>query len=320
MYMFNKKIILFLIITFCLVDFFFFQYVQNKRVKIYESKKQNFTGITKEKAINIFDKLINLIYHKRKAVEINIDSKKSEFIPKIYYIGNGKTGSTSIKAGFYNINVAHWHSVKHFEKLYQTKLLSSNKYNLYDLIIYIGNKYKFKPVIIESVRNVIDVGISRIFQHIKLDRGPNDYKGKKIKKYKSDNNINGIIKIIKNNINESLRTIPYSCKMFKKYYNIDLISNFDKDLNYYFNDINNVYLLVLKFEDIKNWEKIINNNLPYKFVLTHHNKTDDKFYGIVKKNIKFTKKELEPLLNCDKMTFFYTNDEINNISKKFIVN
>ena len=44
--------------------------------------------------------------------------------------------------------------------------------------------------------------------------------------------------------------------MFEKHFNIDLISSFDKDINYYFNDKNNVYLLVLKFEDIKNWTEI----------------------------------------------------------------
>ena len=183
------------------------------------------------------------------------------------YIGNGKTGSSSILRGFVNINVAHWHSVAYFERIYKTKLLTSNNYDLYDLIIYIGNKYNFKPVIIESVRNPINLGISSIFQHIKRDRKhKTECELCKIKTYKSDNNINAIINIIKN-YNSEENSKPYSCEMLKKHFNIDLSSSFDKDLNYYFNDTNNICLLFLKFEDIKNWTKIINNNLPYKFVL-----------------------------------------------------
>ena len=82
----------------------------------------------------------------------------------------------------------------------------------------------------------------------------------------------------------------------------------------------NVYLLFLKFEDIKNWSEIINNILPYKFVLTHENKTTNKFYEIVNTNLKLTKEELQPFLDCSKMIFFYSNDEIDKISKKFIAN
>lgn len=269
----------------------------------------------------VFEKLINLIYSKRKEVNVVVKSQKiSEFIPKIYYIGDGKSGSSSIKKGFVNVNVAHWHSVCYFESQYESKLLSSNNYDLYDLVIYIGNKYNFKPIIIESVRNPINLGISRTFQHIKRDRGPNDELGKQIKKYKSNNNINGMTEIIKKNISNEINLLPESCNLFKKHFNIDLLSSFDKELNYYFNDVNNVYLLFLKFEDIKNWEEIINNNLPYKFVLGHANKTTDKYYELVIKNVKFTKKELQPFLDCNKMSVFYSNDEIEKISKSFMLN
>ena len=271
--------------------------------------------------MEVFENLINLIFSKRKEIKVNLNSKNiDEFIPKIYYIGAGKSGSSSIKVGFPNMNVAHWHNVAYFELIYKTKLLSRNNYDLYDLIIYIGNKYNFKPVIIESVRNPIDYGISCIFQHIKRDRGPNDHIGKQIKECKSNNNIKDAIAIIKKYTSDRINHLPLSCNMFKKHFNIDLLSSFDKDLNYYFNDKNNVYLLFLKFEDIKNWPEIINNNLPYKFTLKHANKTTDKFYEIINSKLKFTKKELQSFLDCPKMTFFYSNDEIDKISKKYIAN
>ena len=52
--------------------------------------------------------------------------------------------------------------------------------------------------------------------------------------------------------------------------------------------------------------------LPYKFVLSHTNKTKNKLYDKVKTKIKFTKKELQPLDNKT-ITCFYTNDEIDKI-------
>ena len=73
--------------------------------------------------MNIFDNLILLIFLKRKEIGINSDSKYiSKFIPKIYYLGDGKSGSTSIKLGFPQINVAHWHNLSYFEKIYETKI------------------------------------------------------------------------------------------------------------------------------------------------------------------------------------------------------
>ena len=41
-------------------------------------------------------------------VMVKVNSKNiCEFIPKIYYIGDGKSGSTSIKKAFTYVNVAH---------------------------------------------------------------------------------------------------------------------------------------------------------------------------------------------------------------------
>lgn len=271
----------------------------------------------------IFDILIDLIYHNRKEIKINCNSTiLSVFIPKIYYIGDGKSGSSSILNGFLNVNVAHWHNVSYFEKIYNTKLLTNNFYDLYDLIIYIGKKYNFKPVIIESTRNTINLGISRVFQHIKYDR-KHDTKCKlcQIKNLQSINNIDSINNIVKEYIltTEVVKS-PYSIKMYKKHFDIDLYSSFDTNLNYYFNNTNNVYLLFLKFENIEYWSKIINNHLSYNFVLKHYNKTINPFYKIVNENIKFTEKELKPIFDSNKFTYLYTNNEIENIKQKFIKN
>tara|TARA_Y100000389_G_scaffold99354_1_gene96088 strand:+ start:15370 stop:15693 length:324 start_codon:yes stop_codon:yes gene_type:complete len=106
--------------------------------------------------------------------------------------------------------------------------------------------------------------------------------------------------------------------MFKKHFNLDLSTTFDKKLGYYFKDANNIFLLVLKFENIKKWNEIINNHLPYKFALNHDNKTFNNFYERLKKNIKFTKKEIQPILDSYKINSFYSNDEIDKIDKNLI--
>lgn len=241
-------------------------------------------------------------------------------MPRVYYVGRGKTGSSSILHGFSNTNVAHWHTREYFEQLYGTKLLTNNNYDLYDLIIYIGNTFNFKPTIIECIRNPIDVGISYIFQHIKINR-KHKYKCSlcEIKKYKSHNNINAAIEIIKEYLkNTETKKTSYSLRMYKKHFDINLLSSFDKKLNYYFNDTNNVNLLFLKFENIEKWSEIINKHLPYKFVLKHRNKTVDPFYKKVKKQITFTEEEFLPFLDNEHFTSLYSNDEIDKVKKKYI--
>jgi len=268
--------------------------------------------------MRIFDTLIDLIFSKRREIHININSKKiSEFIPKVYYIGNGKSGSRSIMEGFPNINVAHWHNINYFQIIYGTKLLTNNNYDLYDLIIYIGNKYNFKPIIIESIRNPINSGISGIFHHIKSDRGHGiECKLCQIRKM---NDVDAIIKITKEFLLRENRR-PLSIQMYKKHFDIHLVLNFNNKLNYYFNDANNCYLLFLKFENITEWTKIINDCLPYKFVLIQTNKTTHHMYEKVKQNIKFTEEELQLFLDNKEITCFYMKDEIDKIKQKFIKN
>lgn len=268
----------------------------------------------------VFDKVIQLICSKQTEIEVNVHSNKvSEFIPKIYYTGEGKTGSSSIKRGFPSVNVAHWHDTSYFEAQFNTTLLSSHNYDLYDLIIYIGTKFKFKPVIIECTRNPINIGISTIFQHIKRNRNHKTYcEICEIKKHKSNQNLKEIIRIIKKHCVKQIDNIPYSCEMFTKHFDIDLPSCFDKQTNYYFKETNQAYLLFLKFEDIQNWKETIHKHLPYKFVLKHENKTVDKYYQLVKQNITFTKEEIQPYLDSFKMTTFYSEEEIKELETRFI--
>ena len=105
--------------------------------------------------------------------------------------------------------------------------------------------------------------------------------------------------------------------MYKKHFNIDLINCFDKTINYYFNDKNDVYLLLLKYENITEWSNIITNHLPYKFVLKHSNNGVNSKYIQVKQKINFTKEEIQIILDNDMIKYFYTDNEIKNIYNTF---
>jgi hypothetical protein len=264
--------------------------------------------------MNVFDKIIQLIYLKRngsagRQLVINKNSKKiKKIMPRIYYIGYGKTGSRSLKEGFPTENTAHWHTVLYFEHIYGTKLLSKNNYDLYDLILYIGKKYNFKPILIEAIRNYIDLNLSCIFHNIKKNKGKKN-RYELPKKNKIDTIRKSMIEILKNDKK------PYSVSMYKKHFNIDLFNEFNIYKNYYYNETDTCHLLFLKFEDIKNWQKIINKVLPFKFKLKHANKNNDTLYNKCKNKIKYTKNELKILEN-ETHKCFYTKKEIDLIYKK----
>jgi hypothetical protein len=87
----------------------------------------------------IFDKIIDIIIKERKEICIKVQSTNEQiFIPKIYYIGMGKTGSTSLAIGFQNVNVAHWHSTRYFENLFRAVRILNADFRVYmSLIFYI---------------------------------------------------------------------------------------------------------------------------------------------------------------------------------------
>lgn len=111
---------------------------------------------------HIYDTLIDDIINKR--IELN---KYTNPYPTIFYIGMEKTASSSIIHGIQNHTITHFHSTTYFERRYETDLLTINGLDIYDLILYIGKKYNFKPLIIESIREPISQMTSAFVQHLK---------------------------------------------------------------------------------------------------------------------------------------------------------
>ena len=102
-----------------------------------------------------FEDIINAFSLKNKEDIFEIVKNNKYPLPTIYYVGMEKSGSMTLSNGFYNDDVAHWHGTDYFEYIYDTGILTNIGYDIYDLIEYIGEKYNFKPLVIESFREPI---------------------------------------------------------------------------------------------------------------------------------------------------------------------
>ena len=262
-----------------------------------------------------FDNIIERIYERQKEIFKNKKYNNIyEFIPKIYYIGLGKTGSSSTGLSFQNENVAHWHSVEYFEKCYQITYLSSHNLDLYDLILYIGDKFNFKPLIIENIREPISLNISFIYQHIKFDRGCDiNCQMCKMKNITDEQQqLNFIKKFIEFDL---INYKPESIEMYKKHFNIDIIKEFDNQKHYYIFENDKVKLLLFKYEYLHLFEDVIHKYTNYNCKIGKHNITTKKY---IKDNLQIDKSILTNIYSQDYyLNYFYNPTEIQNFIIKY---
>jgi hypothetical protein len=189
------------------------------------------------KTEKIFEDLTSMILSR--SIEVSV--KNNNPLTKVFYIGIGKTGSSSLKK-YIDETVAHWHDEQYFETIYQTDMLTKNGIYLYDLILYIGNKYQFKPLIIESYREPVARSISGLAHRNRISETSTTSYGE----FKNQLTV----ELIKST------SEPYSIK-WKSYFSVDLIAEFKKTSNYFFKDLKDAKLLFLKLEDVNNWPSII---------------------------------------------------------------
>lgn len=266
----------------------------------------------------IYDTLIDAIISKR--IELN---KYTNLYPTIFYIGMEKTASSSIINGIQNHTITHFHSTEYFERRYDTNLLTSNGLDIYDMIIYIGKKYNFKPLIIESIREPISQMTSAIVQHLKhcsVCKDPtfcDDIfpSGVKIE------GIQNIFGLIRRSINPH-NWINYrnkgfqSMKLWKKHFGIDLTKK-----RYQYIQLEDANLLLLRFEDIESRPSVF-KSLGYDYIETHSNQTEKnkkvgELYMDIKRRLKFTKEELDNIYSGE-VRLFYTDEEISGFKDKYM--
>jgi hypothetical protein len=249
----------------------------------------------------IFDTLIDIMLKSRKEL-------RGPGIPEIYYVGLGRTGSASIKSAFPQ-STAHWHSIEYFEKLlYKNDLLSKNKLTMYHFIKYIGNKHQFKPLIIECIRDPIARVIS-VFGR----RWSTIDKNKKL-------DLNTVIKQVKDSHMKYVQHSVESLK-WKDVFGVDLLAEFDKNQKYFYKETEDVKLVFLRFEDIKE-RGVIFKNIGYDYndsiKLNDSTKIPQgNFYMTLVKKIKFSEVELNIIYDGEVIHAFYTDEEIENFKKRW---
>jgi hypothetical protein len=245
---------------------------------------------------------------------------------EIYIVinGSGKTGTTSLYKSFNSLNISVQHSHNLFEANELGPGFSKNKCTYEEINKLLLQKDKqIKFILIDSFRDPIERKISSFFQNIinnqnykfiDIDHVLDTYKNQGIQPF---------IELFNKNINiENYQ----SCLQWEKAFNFNIFQYaFDKKEKYMYIENNNINFLLLRFDDINNWNTIIKNklNIP-KFKLVKNNVSENKWYHHIYKDFKthyrvpinlFEKifKEQEKLLN-----YFYTSVEIEEFKKKWI--
>jgi len=269
------------------------------------------------KNIQVFKKLVALIKQNSK----EITNKNKEEIPSIYYIGLSKTASASLMYSFPNNSVAHWHNIEYFESIYKTDLLTKNKIDLVDLVLFIGKRYNFEPLLVECIREPISNIISNSIQHLKKDRACScelcNWKESKI----LDKNFLGIIRRRVLDMNNWKNGIM-SVNLWNKHFGVNLVDEYKIGEKYSYREINEkARLLLIKFEDIKSRRRVFENlNFEYSEKVKNVEIKDD-FLKIVqnyiRENISFTESELKRVYGDNLVKVFYSENEIKEFYERY---
>lgn len=252
------------------------------------------------KAENFLEELTAMVVNR--SIEVSV--KNNTPLPKVFYIGIGKTGSSSIKKHI-NETVAHWHDESYFEEIYQTDLLTKNNLCLYDLILYMGKQYKFKPLIIETYREPVARSISGLAHRNRIS----ELSTTNYEEFKNRITVDFI----------TSTSEPYSLK-WKSYFSVDLIGEFNKTTNYFYKELANIKLLFLKLEDVKNWPSIIKvAGYHYENIISN-DATKSKFsdlYAEVVAKFRLSDKDLNKIYHNNLIESFYNQNEINSFKQKW---
>jgi hypothetical protein len=250
------------------------------------------------------------------------------YVPEIYYVGMGKTASTSLCVGF-TPRAMHWHNTKYVQIMHKTTFFDDNNLDVYDLILAIGKKYKFSPLIIECIREPITQRISSGFQHMKLNR---KYQNKPCQcdlcmwKKTDVKDVEVLRNVIRNSIFKLKNpSKPYSYGKWKKHFDLDLLEMFNYEKRFLYKEVDNAKLLFMRYEDIDSRQEVF-DELGYVYANVVKNKTKasknfiGKYYNEITNNLhklKLSCDEVDKIYSNKYVTSFYSNEEISNFKLKF---
>ncbi len=219
-------------------------------------------------------------YHNKKALE------RYDCIVVYQY---SKVGSTSLCALFRPLcQTFHTHGP---EKI--NKLLAENK----------------KFLVVNAMRNGFDRHISCFFQHLK-------------RKIEMPENcqVSDLIAIYSefNAVHTSLTSQWYT--QFNQLLDLHTFDHpFDFNKKYYFERKANYDVLILRFEDIAEWPKILEKALHLKNLsLPKQNANKHPLYDEFRKTYRYSAEEAEQILEMDYMQHFYTESELQEMVKKHL--
>ena len=104
--------------------------------------------------------------------------------------------------------------------------------------------------------------------------------------------------------------------------NVNIFSDdFDFKKKYAIYETPNITTIILRFEDIKEWNNIFGNiftdNINIKTLNLTNNKPIYNLYNDFKKNYKYSNEEINLIKSIDFMKKFYTQTEIDTFIKKY---
>ena len=199
-----------------------------------------------------------------------------------------------------------------------------------------NRNFNYKPMIVETIREPISQLISLIGEFSKArfqTSHPYNLAIPKniIDEYYSVNNDMSRTLIIIKMFNLILKEHPYfifrlfNKEYFRKTEKFDISQNFNNQNQYLFKEFDEYSLLILKFENIKNWNNIF-NQLGIEYIEKPDNLTSDcDFFPIrqiLYKNLKLLELTTDKLKNIysqynNYLSNYYSNSEINEFIKKF---
>lgn len=274
----------------------------------------------------------------------------------VFYVGLGKTGSSSFRRGFLDRNTAHFHGTRDAfwrnEKLF--KKLTNANLNIYDVIAYIARRDGHKPLIAETIREPISRLFSESLQHLKnsthFKRGckcmlcdwkrGQDKSPEKLRDVIRDNikriiRSKGSVTLPLGSLSERLITskgLPHSI-LGSEHFNVNLLNEFSLEKKFFYKETEDVKFLFTRFEEIQNRESLL-KSIGYNYTSVHENNTNSKTnwskypgsekifetYKIIRDDpdlLKFDAEYIELVYSNEVLRKFYSPEEIDSFIEKY---
>lgn len=250
----------------------------------------------------------------------------------VFYIGMGKTGSFTLCNSIKDVNIFHIHGEDDIN-IYYNNIITEYNINIYNLIELFGKELSYKPLLIQNIREPVSLLLSLIFEFTK-----GNFEAKHsyceviplelIYEYNQNKTISSKAETI-------AKIFNCICEKFDKpffdIYHQEIINKenikFNIEEGFVYSELKDFSMLILKFENIRNWKTIL-NNIGINYEETPINLSSDyDFYDISKyikdnpKILNLTRDYLKDWYNYNDCYLYnyYSEKEIDNFINKWSI-